>query len=85
MAVGEKVNSAFSGAADPNAFEFTFEPPKEKTHKIVYSDKDKQLHILYQQVRDIRDGKARSPALKQYIHEVIKDIPEEWLNHFRDL
>lgn len=79
MAVGDKIYSAFSGAADPNAFEFSFLPPKEKTHKIVYSEKAKHLHSLYQQVRDIRDGKTNHSNLEAIYSEVIENYPKEWL------
>ncbi len=79
MAVGDKIYSAFSGAADPNAFNFTFLPPKEKTHKIIYSEKDVQLHSLYQLVRDIRDGERKISLLETIYFEVIRDFPEEWL------
>jgi len=57
MAVGKKVVSVYSGVADPENFGLVFEAPKEKTHKIKYSEVELQLHKLYQEVRDIRESK----------------------------
>jgi phenylalanine-4-hydroxylase len=79
MAVGELIYSAFSGPADPKRFEFSFNVPEEKTHKIIYSDKAKQLHALYQQVRDIREGKKEQVTLEKIYSQVIEDYPREWL------
>jgi len=80
MAVGASVISAFSGIADPNAFGQQFEIPKEKTHKINYSSKEKALFELYEQVRAIRKS-------DQTDHRILKDIfgqlrsnyPNDWL------
>jgi len=58
MALGEKIISAYSGPADAEAFQLSYKVPEETTHKIVYSDRDKKLHKLYQQVRDIRNSEA---------------------------
>jgi phenylalanine-4-hydroxylase len=79
MAVGEKIVSAFSGPADPYAFELEYPVPQEKTHKIVHSEKAQRLHSLYQSVRDIRE-KALNQDLLPGIWSVLKtDYPDEWL------
>lgn len=79
MAVGEKIVSAFSGPADPNAFELEYPVPKEKTHKIVHSERAIRLHQLYQELRDFREGKILFINLKNLFEEVRNEYPEEWL------
>lgn len=79
MAVGDKIFSVFSGAADPDAFEFYFEPPKEKTHKITYTPETVKLHSLYQKVRDFRTYKTDTGELKMIFQKIKSDYPDEWL------
>jgi len=80
MAVGKEVVSAYSGVADPENFGLQFEPPKEKTHKIKYSEKDRKLHDLYQEVRDLRTRKSYNIArLKEIFDIILKNYPKEWL------
>jgi len=80
MAVGEKIYSTFSGAADPDAYAFSFEAPTEKTHKIIYSEKEKYLHSLYQKVRDVRvNGGSNGNSLRKVFDVVISAYPNEWL------
>lgn len=79
MAVGDKIDSAYSGPADPNAFEHTFDPPREKTHKIVHSTEARRLHSFYQQVRDVREGKEGSDDLVSLYAILKSDYPDEWL------
>jgi phenylalanine-4-hydroxylase len=79
MAVGELIYSAFSGPADPKKFDFSFNAPEEKTHKIIYSEKAKLLHTLYQQVRDIREGKNDQASLEEIYSKVVQEYPKEWL------
>lgn len=79
MAVGDKIFSAFSGAADPNAFEFAFDPPNEKTHKIVHTPEIIKLNSLYQKVRDYRSYKTDPGELEMVFQKVLTDYPTEWL------
>ncbi len=84
MATGSKVVSAFSGPADPGAFNLSYKAPAETTHKIVYSDSDKIVHKLYQKVRDIRFQNTTPTAADvsdlQNIWTTIKDkYSSEWL------
>jgi phenylalanine-4-hydroxylase len=79
MAVGEKIISAFSGPADPFAFELEYTVPKEKTHKIIHSEKALRLHFLYQSVRDIREKNLIDDSLAGIWKEIRQDYPEEWL------
>jgi len=79
MAVGENIVSAFSGPADPDGFGFTYEPPAEKTHQIVYHDHNINLHKLYENVRDIRNKRKSQDSLKNIWKQLITNYAEEWL------
>ena len=80
MAVGKKVISAFSGVADPENFGIEIQPPKEKTHKIRYSEKEKLLHKLYEEVRETRENPQLSLSRLKVVFSMVKDqYPEEWL------
>jgi len=79
MAVGETIYSAYSGPADPAAFDFIFEVPDEKTHKIVYSDSAKNLHSFYNKVREAREKNEMTDELKKLFSQMQTNYPEEWL------
>lgn len=79
MAVGEKIDSAYSGPADANAFEYSFDPPQEKTHKIIHSPEAKRLHALYQEVRDLREKGSKDNAMQSLFERVKAEYPDEWL------
>lgn len=79
MAVGESIISAFSGPADPEAFELSFNPPEEKTHKIEHNEISRRLHNLYDKVRQIREQESGYEELYE-IWNIIKDeYPNDWL------
>jgi phenylalanine-4-hydroxylase len=79
MAIGQKITSVFSGAADRPVFSkdnpFV---PSEKTHKINYSSKRKELHKLYQKVRDVRNGDLPNEAIYPVWVELV-NYEEDWL------
>lgn len=79
MAVGDKVDSAFSGPADADAFEHTFDPPKEKTHKIDHTPEARKLHVHYQKVREIREGEDNRLELMEIYETAVREYPDEWL------
>jgi phenylalanine-4-hydroxylase len=79
MAVGEKIISAYSGPADPFAFQLEYPVPKEKTHKIVHSERAQRLHHLYQAVRDFREKKINKLEFDLIWSELKNSYPEEWL------
>jgi phenylalanine-4-hydroxylase len=79
MAVGETIYSAYSGPADPAAFEYMFEVPHEKTHKIVYSESAKKLHSFYSKVCEAREKNAMTGELKNLFDQMQINYPEEWL------
>ncbi|NTV83016.1 MAG: aromatic amino acid hydroxylase [Bacteroidales bacterium] len=79
MAVGEKIVSAFSGPADPFAFQLEYPVPKEKTHKIIHSESAQRLHHLYQALRDFREEKTDHLEFDIFWMEVKHAYPNEWL------
>jgi phenylalanine-4-hydroxylase len=79
MAVGESITSVFNGPADAEAYGLTFETPKEKTHKIQYSKKDKQLHEIYQVVRKIREGGESIDKISEIWNNYLINFSADWL------
>lgn len=79
MAVGQKITSVFSGAADRPVFSkdnpFV---PSEKTHKINYSSKRKELHKLYQKVRDVRKGDLPNESIYSIWADLV-NYEQDWL------
>ncbi|HZB15211.1 MAG TPA: aromatic amino acid hydroxylase [Chryseolinea sp.] len=79
MAVGERVVSAFAGAADVEAFDPTVMVPHEKMHKIKYDDKALKLQELYGIVRQARRDEGLVTRLPFIWKSVISDFPDDWL------
>lgn len=79
MAVGEKVISAFSGPADPNAFGLSYMAPEEKTHKIKHSDKAKKLHQSYHEIRKIREYNIGFEKLEKIWLDLENNYSADWL------
>jgi phenylalanine-4-hydroxylase len=79
MAIGETIKSAYSGPADAEGFELTYEVPGEKTHQIEYKEKDIILHDLYFKVRKLRQPNADISQLQKIWDTAKVDFPEEWL------
>lgn len=79
IALGDKITSAFAGAADPEAFEPNVNVPREKMHKIVYDQKALRLHELYRKVRTARNDKRLIAELQDIWDEVRKNYPGDWL------
>jgi len=79
MAVGEKIVSAFSGPADPDAFERSYPVPDEKTHHINHSKEARKLHSLYAHVRDIREQNCGFATLPGIWRDLVSNFPEDWL------
>jgi phenylalanine-4-hydroxylase len=79
MAVGANIISAYSGIADPDSYELTYEAPKEKTHKIIYSKEQKAIHKLYQKVRDMRENNNINLEELSTIFNTIKSSDKEWI------
>jgi phenylalanine-4-hydroxylase len=80
MAVGKDVVSAFADAADINSFEDKSEVSKTKTRKIKYSEKEKELYALYEEVRTMRaTTEGSEEKIKSVFHRLKKDFSEDWL------
>ncbi len=94
MTTGTDIISAFSGPADPDAFQLSYEAPSETTHKIQHTEHDKKLYSLYGQIRSLRESSANlltnndsetiynSGLLSEIAKtwETIKqEYPDEWL------
>ena len=80
MVVGKEVISAYSGVADPENYGLIIEAPVEKTHKIIYSERDKKLHKLYQVIRNIREkNDLKNISLSTIFNTVSQEYPEDWL------
>jgi len=81
MAIGSFIISAFSGVADPNSYGLQFDPPKEKTHKIVYySPKELELHKMYDNISQIRDKEVIDlDKLEIVLQKLKSDYKQEWL------
>ena len=80
MAVGKEVVSAFAGAADINSFEDKSEVSKTKTRKIKYSDKEKELYALYDEVKMMRSTAIVSEEkITSLFNHLKKDFSSDWL------
>ncbi|WP_310380120.1 aromatic amino acid hydroxylase [Flavobacterium sp.] len=79
MAVGKKVVSAFSGAADVNSFDLILNVPSSKTIKAEKSYERTQLEKLYKSVRAIREGNDHNESLKNIFFELKTEHPKDWL------
>ena len=79
MAVGKKVNSAFSGPADVNSFEMMNHVASSHTIKAKKSEEREELEGLYQNVRSIRDGKITPLSLEATFEKLLKNHPKDWL------
>ncbi len=80
MAIGNEVVAAYAGVADPENFGIVYDVPKEKTHKIEYSEKDKKLHSLYSEVRQLRESGTLDERKLDVIFNTLKsEFPKDWL------
>lgn len=82
MAVGEKIISVFSGAADKDAFHQPALVSKTRVIKVTYSQERLDLHTLYQKVRDYREerGKNGDPSvLSEVWYKLKSKHPNDWL------
>ena len=79
MAVGARIVSVFNGAADKDAYEQVAFVPRERTVKVVFDERDRHLHGLYQAVRTIREQNAGFEQLAGIYRELRAAHPEDWL------
>ncbi len=79
MAVGEKVVSVFSGAADKDAYDQVPLISRQRTIKVTHDDRARKLHALYQQIRDIRDHKRPYDELHGLWSDLKTNHSQDWL------
>jgi phenylalanine-4-hydroxylase len=79
MAVGKKVISAFSGSADVKSFDMISHIPSSKTIKALKTKAILALENLYQNVRNIREGKPSDFSLEKTFDEILENHPTDWL------
>jgi phenylalanine-4-hydroxylase len=79
MAVGERINSVFNGAADKDAYNQVALVPKERTIKVPSDAKRKRLENLYAQVRKIRETKTGYERLGEIWETQQAEHPDDWL------
>ncbi len=65
--------------SDPEAFNLEFKVPEEKTQKIVFEEKSKKLHVLYNKVRNAREKQIEITQLPLIWDQLKSDYPNEWL------
>lgn len=79
MAVGAEITSVFCGAADKELFDELIYKSKTETHHPVYDQKTKELHKLYQQVRDCRTNRGPYGFLGNVWHQLQSNHHDDWL------
>ncbi|MDG3584141.1 aromatic amino acid hydroxylase [Galbibacter pacificus] len=79
LAVGKEVISAYSGPADVNSFDLITHVPSENTIKSKKSERTQKLELLYNQVREYREGKNRTISRHKVFEEIQTHYPEDWL------
>ncbi|MFP9118502.1 aromatic amino acid hydroxylase [Flavobacterium sp. RNTU_13] len=79
MAVGKKVISAFSGPADVHSFNLVGHVPSSKTIKAKKTPERIELESLYQNVRDLREGRAAALSLSDVFSALQQKHSDDWL------
>lgn len=79
MAVGKKVVSAFSGPADVSSFDMVTHVPSSHTIKAKKSAEREELEGLYQNVRNIREGKNSTQSLETTFNTLVQKHANDWL------
>ncbi len=79
MAVGEKITSVFCGAADKDAYEEIVYKSNNNTHHVQYDARTRELHQLYQQVRDRRHTGGDFGFLGNVWLRLQKNHHDDWL------
>lgn len=79
LAVGEKIISVFSGAADKDAFDQISKVSKRRVLKYELDKKGTRLNNLYQRVRELRTGKCDNSIILQIWEETKINHPNAWL------
>ncbi len=83
IAIGTTVSSVFGGPADREAFGETDDFIAKRVVVPKYSEKQIQLHLLYGNVRRMRDDRLDGNLLEEKLAPLLADLemnfPEDWL------
>ena len=80
MAIGTDVISAYAGPADVASFEDVGKVSETKTVKITYSDSEKELFTLYDQVRKLRESNAvTEDSMSKIFSKLRSTFNNDWL------
>ena len=80
MAIGTDVISAYAGPADVTSFEDVGKVSETKTAKITYSDSEKELFALYDEVRQLRESNAATEdSLSKIFSKLRSTFYNDWL------
>lgn len=85
MAVGERINSVFQGAADKDAYEQASFVPHERTIKVEADEAARRLQAIYREIRTVRDGQAPAERLRPAFARLRADHPDDWLGQLEIL
>ncbi|SRX54550.1 aromatic amino acid hydroxylase [Aequorivita sp. CIP111184] len=80
MAVGKEIVSAFAGAADYNSFDLVTHTSSSETIRPQLSQNEKELNLLYKEVREIRNSEEIDTTKLEEIFETLKENHStDWL------
>ncbi len=79
MAVGSRIVSVFSGAADKDAFDQVALVPRERTTKVHHGAKRERLHAIYQRIRRIREQRCDLESLPELWESLQSEHDQDWL------
>ncbi|MFT4833021.1 MAG: phenylalanine-4-hydroxylase [Psychroserpens sp.] len=79
MAVGENIFSAYNGPADLGSFDLVSHELTETTIKTKKTKETIQLELLYQQIREFREGTNTTISRNKVFQEVKANYPKDWL------
>ncbi|NNJ88909.1 MAG: aromatic amino acid hydroxylase [Eudoraea sp.] len=79
MAVGEKIVAAFNGPADLCSFDLVTHKISSTTIKPTISPERKKLQLLYNQIREFREGTNTTISRNKVFKEIKENYPEDWL------
>ena len=80
MAIGTDVISAYAVPADVTSFEDVGKVSETKTAKITYSDSEKELFALYDEVRQLRESNAATEdSLSKIFSKLRSTFNNDWL------
>lgn len=79
MAVGDRIVSVFSGAADKDAFEQDVPVSETKTILPVYDGKIQELHQCYAHIRQMRENHKGIEGLPEFYEQFSRTFSDDWL------